>query len=107
MRHWTTITAYALTLGLVGAPLSIQAAHHEKGEKAAATSESAEAATDMAEEGTTDEAAGAAEDGAATETAAQETSTDEAAGAAEDGAAAETAAQETGDAPADMPEGSH
>lgn len=90
MRHWTTITAYALTFGLVGAPLSVQAAHHEEGEKAAATSESAEAATDMAEESTTDEAAGAAE-----------------AGSAEDGAAAEATAQETSDASADMPEGSH
>ena len=85
MRHWTTITAYALTLGLVSAPLSVQAAHHEGGDMAAATSESAEAMPEAAEDGMTDEAAGAAEDGAA----------------------AEAAPQEASDAPAEMPEGSH
>lgn len=82
MRHWTTITAYALTLGLVSAPLSIQAAHHEGGDEAAATSESAETMPEAAEGGTTD-------------------------GAAEDGATAEAAPQEASDTPAEMPEGSH
>ena len=95
MRHWTTITAYALTLGLVGAPVSIQAAHHEEGE-AAATSESAEAATDMAEEGTTDEAAATSEGAEATTDTAAEGTTDEAA-----------ATSESAEAATDMPEGSH
>jgi len=79
MRHWTTITAYALTIGLVSAPLSVRAAHHEGGDEAAATSESAEAMPEAAENATTDEAAGAAE----------------------------AAPQEASDAPAEMPEGSH
>ena len=95
MRHWTTITAYALTLGLVGAPVSVQAAHHEKGE-AAAASESAEAATDMTEEGTTDEAAAASESTEAATDTAEEGTTDEAA-----------AASESTEAATDMPEGSH
>lgn len=85
MRHWTTITAYALTIGLVSAPLSVRAAHHEGGDEAAATSESAEAMPEAAENATTDEAAGAAEDGTA----------------------AEAAPQEASDTPAEMPEGSH
>ena len=95
MRHWTTITAYALTLGLVGAPVSVQAAHHEKGE-AAATSESAEATTDMAAEGTTDEAAATSEGAEATTDTAAEGTTDEAA-----------ATSESAEAATDMPEGSH
>ena len=55
MKRWTTVMACALTLGLMSAPISVYADHHEGGEAAAEGSE--EMAAEGSEEAASSEEA--------------------------------------------------
>lgn len=67
MKRWTIVAAYALALGLAGAPLTVQATMHGDEEAADATGEAAEAATEGAAEEAPADTDGEAGDAAASE----------------------------------------